>query len=323
MLLGFVVKILLVITRPFRSHKDKVSNHSASLTKVTPLQFNKERKKWEHVTKMESFPAPNSMKIATHNVLKTMDWLFEWVVRSPERFAKEVEVLKALDADIISLNEVTGAFMKVLQEQQWVKDSYYLSDAVDGETAINSTVEFKTYMGNVILSRVPFKDLHAFTFSSDLKLSLKPIIGTFFDNNTTLCSAHTTSQQENTHRRANEMKQLVSYLPNPNTIILGDLNLHLTSEDTLIPEIGYKDLWSPTEDEKDGFTWDTKLNTMLAKMLVSDKRRMRLDRILAKEGAQWKCDEHGVRIFAKEPVYEGGYLTCSDHFGLVANLIQN
>jgi len=106
---------------------------------------------------------------------------------------------------------------------------------------------------------------------------------------------------------------------------MGDLNLHQVIENQLITDIGFIDLWKSTEEEKDGFTWDTAKNGLISLLQMVDNRRMRLDRIIAKDGCSWSPNRlegsaGGVFLFATEPVYEGSYLQCSDHFGLYTDL---
>jgi len=121
---------------------------------------------------------------------------------------------------------------------------------------------------------------------------------------------------------------------------MGDLNLHQVIENQLITDIGFIDLWKSTEEDKDGFTWDTAKNGLINLLQMVDNRRMRLDRIIAKKGCSWSPIQleggegeggegeggageggaGGVFLFATEPIYEGSYLQCSDHFGLYTDL---
>jgi len=112
---------------------------------------------------------------------------------------------------------------------------------------------------------------------------------------------------------------------------MGDLNLHQVIENQMITDIGFIDLWKSTEEDKDGFTWDTAKNGLINLLQMVDNRRMRLDRIIAKKGCSWspirledeggkEGGEGGVFLFATEPIYEGSYLQCSDHFGLYTDL---
>jgi len=87
-------------------------------TEIVPFRFNHEILKWvrsgDAVHDLgHDMDVPKSVRLATHNVLKDGGWWMEWVIRSPERFLKEMKVLEEINADIIGLNEVTGPFFEV------------------------------------------------------------------------------------------------------------------------------------------------------------------------------------------------------------------
>jgi len=157
-----------------------------------------------------------------------------------------------------------------------------------------------------------------------------PQLEFFFDSNFIVCSSHITAYQNYHERRAHQMKEFTQFLSTyfyntKEVIIMGDLNLHQVIENQLITDIGFIDLWKSTEEEKDGFTWDTAKNGLISLLQMVDNRRMRLDRIIAKDGCSWSPNRlegsaGGVFLFATEPVYEGSYLQCSDHFGLYTDL---
>lgn len=106
--------------------------------------------------------------------------------------------------------------------------------------------------------------------------------------------------------------------------MLGDWNLHGTviNEDHLIKP--YSDLWSELRGGEEGITWDGVHNGLTAALFVGDKRRMRLDRVaLANKPGRPSLRPLNIDIFATENIYPGhpyyGYLTSSDHYGLVAS----
>jgi len=319
--------------------RDIKQHHQAVVIAHTAFRFDKSLKKWmpQDTTKQSTNEKeiPTKLRIATHNVLKVTNWFLELIIRSPERFQKEMEILKELNADIIGLNEVTLPFLHLLQNQDWVRENYYLSDVIslnnnknEEPTTVNKTVFDHSEMGCVILSKYPFDNLYSFEFSSTSNCDRDVIIGSFFDNQFNIVSAHITAYEEHFNRRETQMKELCETLDqnlhNNNVIIMGDLNLHLVKEDLLIPKIGYIDLWKPSVEDENGYTWDTKTNSLINKFLLLDRRRMRLDRIIAKKGCEWVPEDeskNGVIIFANEPVYKNRYLYCSDHFGLCTDLL--
>jgi len=195
-------------------------------------------------------------------------------------------------------------------------------------------------MGNLILSRFPFYTAHSYSHSSAADLKRKTIIGSFFHGKLIVCAAHITAYQNLHEKRARQMQEFVEYLNDnyriseeecalsDNVIIMGDLNLHSTFENKFITDIGFVDFWESTEQDPDGYTWDTTKNGLIhiLQMAHMDNRRMRLDRIIAKVGCKWtNLDDGGgegnVHLFATEPVYPGSYLQCSDHFGLYTDVV--
>eukprot|EP01112_Ceratiomyxa_fruticulosa_P004023 TRINITY_DN14367_c0_g1_i1.p1 TRINITY_DN14367_c0_g1~~TRINITY_DN14367_c0_g1_i1.p1 ORF type:complete len:144 (+),score=20.50 TRINITY_DN14367_c0_g1_i1:146-577(+) len=137
----------------------------------------------------------------------------------------------------------------------------------------------------------------------------------------------------NVRRREDQLQQLSDYVKNGelfhsnNVIIMGDLNLHLPEEDRTIEKIGFVDFWKSTAEDMTGYTWDTHTNPLIGWFLPFDKRRMRLDRIIGYPESKWVCDPSilsGVKIFAQDAIYPNShfsYLRCSDHYGLVTNII--
>lgn len=62
-------------------------------------------------------------------------------------------------------------------------------------------------------------------------------------------------------------------------IIAGDLNLHNLGETDFLYNSGFRDTWLEVNGTDPGYSWDSKRNNLISKMLVLDNRRMRLDRI--------------------------------------------
>ena len=156
-----------------------------------------------------------------------------------------------------------------------------------------------------------------------------------------LVSAHLCSRDYNKHIRTKELYKINSNLKtlpssiggdenirqsvknalrNHNVILLGDLNLHCPSENKILMENGFNDLWLELYSHRDGYTWDPARNTMINIMLPFDNRRMRLDRIWLKDSKQ--LDLEDISIFADSKL-GCWYLYPSDHFGLKARIVLN
>jgi len=299
---------------------------------ISPFFFNVEAKRWERCEghTFDEEKIPTSIRLATHNVLKVCNWWMEWIVRSPERFAKEMQILEELNADIIGLNEVTEMFLRLLQEQEWVRNKYFLSDVMSSKSthSKNKSVFSNTSkepMGNLIMSKYPFHRVYSYRYSTEANCPRNTTIATYFETRLIVCSAHITAYETLHERRALQMKEFTqfmdSYFSNcKDVFIMGDLNLHLVKENQVITDIGYIDLWKGTEEDNEGFTWDTTKNGLIHLLQMVDNRRMRLDRIIAKSGCSWEPTSP-VSLFATDPVYAGSYLQCSDHFGLYTDLV--
>lgn len=158
-----------------------------------------------------------------------------------------------------------------------------------------------------------------------------------------IISTHLIAFERYFEKRRKQLRQIIEnlenyknledpYLPffldainNRNIIIMGDLNLHLQIETMYIYENKFIDLWIETNDE-DGFTWDGQRNSLIKIMLPLDNRRMKLDRIIIKEGSLLFSigkPENEMKIFGREkikPKRFGSWLVGSDHFGLKISL---
>lgn len=112
-----------------------------------------------------------AISICTFNVLfdrpvrpNFMDPTFH----AQERFHHALNALKNLNADIIGLQEVTPAFLRLLGRQSWIRSGQYQVSAdpnPDDETAmdteINKVIE---PFGQIFVSRIPFVQLHYYQF---------------------------------------------------------------------------------------------------------------------------------------------------------------
>eukprot|EP01113_Clastostelium_recurvatum_P012037 TRINITY_DN16200_c0_g1_i1.p1 TRINITY_DN16200_c0_g1~~TRINITY_DN16200_c0_g1_i1.p1 ORF type:complete len:309 (+),score=61.84 TRINITY_DN16200_c0_g1_i1:97-1023(+) len=298
------------------------------------FKFNSTLGAWERAENGADIPIINSkpIRIASHNVLKPVSWLMEWVVRTPERYAKEIEILRNLDADVIGLNEVAIQFVSLLLEQPWVREHYYVSDVPNdqGTDTLNCcTVNNVNLFGNFLLSRLCPSKIVSHALGDNPNRDVLAAVFPMLDM--TLCLAHTTAYENLFMRRKTQMRQIQSFLantevfetPTQTQVLMGDLNLHRPEEDVIIGEVGFEDLWRPTDDDPHGYTWDTLTNTLIRYFLFLDRRRMRLDRILLRQGSAWSSiTPSGVAKFATEPVHEGSYLFPSDHYGLYADLVR-
>jgi endonuclease/exonuclease/phosphatase family metal-dependent hydrolase len=294
---------------------DQMDTTTPTLTKISPYRFDKTSNQWVQCDEdqIPQVELPKTIRLATHNVLKSVNALFELVINSKKRFAKQYTLLEELDADVIGLNEVTPLYLQGIMELDWVREKYYLSDVTsdNAKFSANGSVYYSgSSMGNLILSKYPIDELCKFSFSNSVGCSRNVIIASLFSEKLVVCSAHITAYVQYQEARKLQLKQLRESLDQSfpdvtNRVIMGDLNLHVDTEDAIITENSYVDLWKSTPEDEHGYTWDTHENKLINWILPFDSRRMRLDRIILSDTSKWKtvdANKSGVIKFATEPV---------------------
>lgn len=112
-------------------------------------KFSSEENNWISIDQRNSF---TNQEIERFSIL-TYNVLFSTFEKSKEqsnaRIEKLIEILKYSNADIIGLQEVTQSFLIQLLREDWVKNTYYISDSIQG-TTVNP-------YGQLLLSKFPFK----------------------------------------------------------------------------------------------------------------------------------------------------------------------
>eukprot|EP01006_Ploeotia_vitrea_P066159 TRINITY_DN94435_c0_g1_i1.p1 TRINITY_DN94435_c0_g1~~TRINITY_DN94435_c0_g1_i1.p1 ORF type:complete len:364 (+),score=40.05 TRINITY_DN94435_c0_g1_i1:34-1125(+) len=209
------------------------------------------------------------------------------IAHNSERHAAVSEELQALDADVITLNEVTRIWFDFLTEQEWVKDNYYV---IADLYAAGS-------FGNLVLSKeLP---VSAATLRTAMRRRPPLMVDLGF---VCVIATHLSARSNRVPDREKELKEiyeLAHQQANRNVLILGDLNFHSETENVLIAD-DYTDLWP------DGpFTFDAHLNLMIDHLwpLGFEHRRMRLDRVLLKSDCIHCTD---ISLFGNTPVYPAG-----------------
>lgn len=105
-----------------------------------------------------------------------------------------------------------------------------------------------------------------------------------------------------------------------NQIIQGDMNYINLGETDFIYENNNRDIWLDFKQLDEGFTWDAKTNSYIKLLFLFPNRRLRVDRIIVKKGAQ-DIRFKGIEIFGQESIgisrFGKDYIG-SDHYGLVS-----
>ena len=230
----------------------------------------------------------------------------------PERSIALLHIIHQYGADLIGLQEVTSGFLKVVLEQDWVREGYFISDFQ------GSTVQPH---GVLLLSRFPIRRLFLHELPS--ALDRKVLVADFILNGqeTKTGILHLESRGKNAQLRAKQLSEIFPFLEDaPHALLMGDFNFDpsLPDESSLI-DSRYLDLWSELEPGKPGYTIDTDINIMRFQQ-KGEPRKVRFDRILLVTDPEgWRPG--AIELLGTEPVrLEPQAVFPSDHFGLAARL---
>ena len=149
------------------------------LEKITPYYFDQTTNQWtksntdrDVLNQPKRFP----LRIATFNVLTDFfPWFIELAIQSNRRFdATSKMIAEQLDADVIGMNEVTSSFIETLMQNPIIRSQYYFSDInwienkKPGQHNYTANNTLGARMGNLILSRIPFKELYRLKLEGNL-----------------------------------------------------------------------------------------------------------------------------------------------------------
>lgn len=265
------------------------------------FKFEKDEKGWKEIL-FQPFYSEKSLKIATFNVL--FDLYDKDKIFTKERIPMIMDMLSSLNIDIICLQEVTCSFLKILLEEKWVKENYYVSD-VKGKTV-------KPY-GQFILSKIPFC-LEVYQFSPHKGF----IIGEFKinDKSIQIPVIHLTSPkaEDSEKKRLEQIQKILEFCKLENIIITGDFNF---GDELEIDEFkSFIDVWKYLKPNHSGYTFDPE-NNDIAKALALFGISRRLDRILIQSNSI-KIED--VILFGNDEIYKKKKIFPSDHYGVMTTI---
>ncbi len=258
-------------------------------------------------------PRRGRFKVALLNVLSDVHEadLIDTEWRTPAA----LERLRAADADLLALVEVTPRFLEALGAAAWVREGYAMTDA-PGDGA---TVE---PIGQVLLSRFGFAWVTLAEPSSRKRFVSAGVRvgGQRFAVTALHLSAGSNPEAE--RARARQIELLLERVAPPGDepwLVLGDFNLRAPGADAALARRGLVDLWAALRPGEAGDTFDPERNA-LAALMTRSGLPARFDRIYARPGASALRGE-AVELFAEGPVEgHGGGIPVSDHYGLLARL---
>lgn len=253
-------------------------------------------------------PAPKAtatrqLTLVTYNVLADPH-------RAKHRLPALMTILRATEADIIALQEVTPWFLRALQKQPWVR-RYHRTPSQPGRGVPG---------GLMILSKFPITRTLVATLPG--RQGRKGLLADLDIDGATLAVAtcHLESFLADGKTRAAQLALIFPLLQHsPDAVLLGDLNFadKAQPETKMLPKT-YRDLWTALRKDAPGYTWDNERSAMSKKAAFAGEQSRRLDRILWRS-AQWR--PHTVRVIGTRPVApDKPALFPSDHFGLMGVL---
>jgi len=196
-----------------------------------PSGFDKEQRRYVPQQWKEAPAAQfNKIKVLTWNV-----WFDE--SQYDERVKHQFNIMKSLDADVISLQEVLPLYLQKLANEEWVKNSYQLSE-FDG-------TQIRSY-DTVLLSKFPIKTLNVHMLHSYMSRKLYVADTELNKEPVTFATVHLESLAKNTKMRKDQLGQTFTILKNfqSNVFLFGDLNFCASIGEDQEVDPRFKDAWA-------------------------------------------------------------------------------
>ncbi|MEM7553887.1 MAG: poly(A) polymerase [Cyanobacteria bacterium P01_A01_bin.84] len=297
--------------------------NSEELLKVEAVEFHSRRvykyissvngSVWKEVNHLPDLTKLRTTKLETLSIVSfnVLYDLYETEkIHTDKRIPVIFQHLRKLDADIIAIQEATPNFIKLLLSENWVQESYYISESTDAENV-------KPY-GNLLMSSLPFS-LVEHRLSAQKRL----LIGTYQINDEILQVGvvHLTSDfsQNAVEKRKYQLTTLLRYLKTQPgySLIVGDFNTRGNQLEEILQVHNFVDLWEELHPDEVGYTFDPRRNP-LAELMSLQGKPARFDRILLNSpNLQFTGDS--INLFADEPIANtNGEIYPSDHFGIRA-----
>ncbi|MFD9455937.1 poly(A) polymerase [Streptomyces sp. NPDC059985] len=251
--------------------------------------------------------APERVRLLTWNTL----WdrydapLISTALRRPLLLAD----LAAADADVIALQEVEPALLKLVLAAPWVRDGYVLgTDPYGGDV---------TGCGLLLLSRLPVREagLHMLRRHKGVAaITVDTAVGPLVVAATHLTSDHT---ENGAGRREEELARIAEGTAglDADLALLGDFNDGRSGARGPAAALGLRDAWTEAHGADDDTPTFDPVGNPLAAVGSLTGRPGRLDRILLRSAAA-RVRAAGLR--GDSPAPEGLFI--SDHYGVEATL---
>lgn len=225
-----------------------------------------------------------------------------------ERCAATLALLESLEPDVITLQEVTPAFLKHVLEAPWIRAAYRSSD-IRGKSV--------TPYGVLLLTRLPVVDWSFFPLPSIMGRRLLTARAAINGTTTTFATVHLESLSQSAPTRAEQLARIFPILaPQPHAILTGDFNLCSSWSENRLLDPAYRDVWPLLRGDDPGFTEDTERNAMRLRH-TGKWKQVRFDRMLLRSGEPgWRAES--IQLIGTDPIDPARPdVFPSDHFGLL------
>lgn len=273
---------------------------------LTPQKFNQKKRSWVDDADAGVDTTATTLTLVTYNV-----WFSEYYRK--KRCEALLQIVHDCEADAISLQEVTPSFLKILLQQDWVRDHYWVSDT-KGITISPHGVLF--------LSKIPIHRLSFYKLPSYMRRKL--IISEICVNGELIkiANIHLESQKSSAPLRAEQLTLIFPLVEDsPHALLMGDFNFCSSWKDENDQiDREYQDMWASLRNQEAGYTEDTDINIMRLEKKGKEKK-VRFDRIFLRSNfLKWQPES--IEILGTKPISPKlPKVFPSDHFGLAGKLV--
>ena len=272
----------------------------------TPGKYISSTQQWQRLS-----PAENEAVNIDHLTIATLNvWFADYYFE--QRCRATLSLLESLQPDVITLQEVTPAFLAEMQKTSWIQGSYSLSD-IYGDSV--------DPYGVIILSKLPIRSWEFLPLPSTMGRSLVTARAELSQKSIMVASVHLESKTQAAPTRTKQLARVFSLLDaEPNVILTGDFNFCSTWDENRQLDPTYQDVWSVLHPADSGFSEDTDRNTMRLHF-TGKRKQVRFDRILLRsEESGWQAES--IQLTGTEPIQDATPdIFPSDHFGLVGRFV--
>lgn len=252
-------------------------------------------------------PDERPLRVVVWNVLSPRHGPDEVTALEP-RLPALLETLRAQDADVLALVEVTRPFLAALLREPWVRAGYATTDAT-GDTLRPE--------GGLLLSRRPLAAVaHEFANNKAALVGRVQAAG----RPLAVALVHLTSDQakDAPRKRAHELSTVVAHLSaragEEDALLVGDFNARHDDPGEL-RGLGFVDAWRALRPGEPGYTFDPGRNRIAART-SSRRSPARFDRALLRAATAARLPLELVKVER----FGDGPAPASDHEGLALEL---